>query len=119
MLAVAVHLDRHIVPAAFGIAVAALHGAADPQVDRQIQEGIPVALQQRRAAVGGTVIDDEKIHVRAGRFQAFHGVYNVLFLIVAGDQHQNFSVQRGTSHPGGHSPCKINVSKRRSSSARR
>ena len=119
MLSVAIHLDGDIVSVARRIQIPALHTAADAKVDRQIQKGIAAAFQQGSAAVGGTVVDDQKIHVGADRLQAFHRADDVFLLVVAGNQHQNFIVQRCTSHPGVHSPCKINVSSRRSSSARR
>ena len=95
MLAVAVHLHGHIIAVAHGIQVAALHVAADAQIDRQVQERVMMPAKQLGAAVGRAVVHDEKIHLRAFRAQIFHRIDDVILLIVARDDNKNFFIQRG------------------------
>ena len=95
MLAVAVHLNGNIIAVPHGVQVAALHVAADAKVDGQIQKRIVVAAQQISAAVGGAVIHNQKIHLRADGPQIFHRVYDIIFLIIAGNDNKNFFVQNG------------------------
>jgi hypothetical protein len=63
MLAVAVHLHRHVITMQGGIAIAGLHRAADPKIkwqahdhntDRHLPNGV----------VGGAVIDHQHIKAR-------------------------------------------------------
>ena len=102
MLSVAIHLYRHIIAVGTGIAVTALHAAADAQIHRQVQMGIMMAFQQLGGAVGGTVVDDKEIHLGTGGAQPLHRVHNGCLLVVAGDNHKNFCrrIQEHTSHQG-------------------
>ena len=95
VLAVAVHLHGHIIAVAHGIQVAALHVAADAQIDRQVQERVMMPAKQLGAAVGRAIVHDEKIHLRAFRAQIFYRIDDVILLIVARDDNKNFFIQRG------------------------
>ena len=95
VLAIAVHLYGDIIAVAHGVQVAALHAAADAQIDGQIEKRIMTAFQQRSAAVGRAVVHDKKVHLRAGGAQVFHRIDDVILLIIAGDDHQNFFIQNG------------------------
>lgn len=102
MLAVTVHLHSNIITIGAGITITALHAAANAKVDRQIQKRVAMLRQQFSRAVGGTIVDDQKVNLRAGGTQAFHGADDVGFLIITGNDNKNFGwvIQKGTSHQG-------------------
>lgn len=102
VLAVTVHLYSNIITIGAGIAITALHAAANAKVDRQIQKRVAMLRQQFSRAVGGTIVDDQKVNLRAGGTQAFHGADDVGFLIITGNDNKNFGwvIQKGTSHQG-------------------
>ena len=64
MLAVAVHLDHVVVAVLQRVEEARLHGPADPQVERVVQDARTGVLRDPARVVGRPVVDHEHVEVR-------------------------------------------------------
>ena len=84
MLAVGIDLRGQVVAVALRVLVPGLHRAADAEVERVPEHGRPRPLGLLGRPVGGAVVDDEDVEVRALLVDRRHDPRDRLLLVVGG-----------------------------------